>query len=142
MEEDLVKYEAAGAVVVHDELVLVLERPSRQEIRLPKGHTEADEDYLQTALRETAEESGFANLKFIAPLGAQMVKFAYKGKQYERLERYFLLERRGSLEPDSLPEKQFKPRWVKWEEAESLLTFEPEREWVRRARQMWKSLKE
>ena len=142
MGNDVVKYEAAGAVVVHNNLVLVLERPERQEVRLPKGHTEPNEDYLQTAMRETAEESGFTNLKFVAPLGAQMVKFTYKGRLYERLERYFLLERVGGLEPDSAPEEQFKPRWVRWEEAENLLTFEPEREWVRRAHQMWKSLKE
>ena len=38
------RYLAAGGVVIHDGRMLVLDRPSRGEVRLPKGHIEGGED--------------------------------------------------------------------------------------------------
>ena len=42
--------------------------------------------------------------------------------------------------PDSSAkgERQFKPEWLAWDEALAALTFEAEREWVRRAKKMIK----
>ena len=132
-------YRAAGGVIVHPARgVLVLERPARGEIRLPKGHVDPGEAALQTARREIAEESGFRHLRLLADLGTQRVAFPYQGRTWVREEHYFLFLREGRPEPDAAPEAQFIPRWLSWEEAERLLTYEPEREWVRRARQVWK----
>jgi len=50
-----VRYTAAGGVVVDAERVLVLRRPSRDEVRLPKGHIEKGESAQETALREVME---------------------------------------------------------------------------------------
>ena len=134
---ETVRYRAAGGVVVHPSgKVLVLERPARGEVRLPKGHIDPDESPRETALREVGEESGFEGLQVLADLGVQQVVFRYQGKTYTRDEFYFLLLREGSLTPDHAPEAQFRPRWVSWDEAEALLTFEAEREWVRRARRL------
>lgn len=36
-------YVAGGGVVVRDQHVLVVHRPSREQVRLPKGHVEPDE---------------------------------------------------------------------------------------------------
>ncbi len=131
-------YRAAGGVVVRpSQEVLVLERPARGEIRLPKGHTDPGEAPLQTALREIAEESGFRRLRLLADLGTQRVVFPYQGRTWAREEHYFLFLREGPAAPDTPPEGQFVPRWVSWEDAERLLTFEAEREWVRRARAAW-----
>ncbi len=131
-------YRAAGGVVLRPpHWVLVLERPARGEIRLPKGHMDGREDPLQTARREIAEESGFRHLRLLADLGTQRVVFPYQGRTWAREEHYFLFLREGPAEPDGSPEEQFTPRWVPWDEAERLLTFEPEREWVRRARAAW-----
>ena len=52
------RYTAAGGVVVRGEDVLVLRRPGRDEIRLPKGHVEPGEGLAEAALRETREETG------------------------------------------------------------------------------------
>ncbi len=127
------RYTAAGGVVVHDGRVLVLRRPSRDEIRLPKGHVEPGESPEQAALREVGEESGYAPLTIRADLGVQTVEFDYAGRHIVRLERYYLME----LPPSAVPsggEAQFEPVWMEWDEALAALTFEAEREWVRRAR--------
>ncbi|NPA92162.1 MAG: NUDIX domain-containing protein [Chloroflexi bacterium] len=136
----VVRYRAAGGVIVHPSgRVLVLERPSRREVRLPKGHIDPGETPLQTALREIAEEAGFQNLKILADLGIQDVKFTYQNRPYERQEHYFLFLREGGLVPERPPESQFQPLWLPWEEAEQKLTYAPEREWVRRAHRAWQA---
>jgi 8-oxo-dGTP pyrophosphatase MutT (NUDIX family) len=133
---DILRYTAAGGVVVCNDRVLVLRRPSRGEVRLPKGHVEPGEKPQETALRETREESGYANLTMEGDLGEQLVAFDYQGKHYVRTERYFLM---GLADREARPsggEKQFAPEWLTWDEALAALTFEAEREWVRRARQL------
>jgi 8-oxo-dGTP pyrophosphatase MutT (NUDIX family) len=136
-ENHINRYTAAGGVVVHDSRVLVLRRPGRGEVRLPKGHVEPGEDVQVTALRETHEESGYANLAVKADLGTQVTEFDHAGRHVIRTERYFLM----ALTDDaggafSGGEEQFEPDWLTWDEALASLTFEAEREWVRRARQM------
>lgn len=128
------RYDAAGGVVVWDGRVLLLRRPSRSEIRLPKGHIEPGESPAETALRETAEESGYRNLAIERDLGLQIVTFEYGGRYIVRTERYFRMALTNS--PVRLPasgEQQFEPLWLPYRDAIKMLTFEPEREWVRRA---------
>jgi 8-oxo-dGTP pyrophosphatase MutT (NUDIX family) len=134
-EDCVVRYAAAGGVVVHDGRVLVLRRPSRGEVRLPKGHVEPGEAVEETALREVSEEGGYVDLVLEADLGAQEVAFSYKGQRYARTERYFLMALAGDAEsarPDG--EAQFDPAWLSWDDALRALSYEAEREWVRRAK--------
>ena len=129
------RYVSAGGVVVDDGRVLVLQRPSRNEVRLPKGHIKPGETVREAALRETSEESGYLDVTIEADLGSQMVTFHHKGRRVVREERYFLmalLRQRG--EPRGGGEAQFEPQWLAWEDALTALSFEAEREWVRRAR--------
>ena len=133
--DSIVRYTAAGGVVVRDGRVLVLRRPGRGEARLPKGHVELGEEVQATALRETREESGYANLVVQADLGVQVVEFDHEGRHVVRTERYFLMtlaDDAGSVPADG--EEQFEPEWLTWGDALATLTFEAEREWVRRAR--------
>lgn len=134
------RYAAAGGVVIHTGQVLVLHRPSRAEIRLPKGHIEEGETQQQAALREVAEESGYTNLEIVDSLGQQVVEFDYKGSHVIRDEHYFLMHlthpgrtARTDHDQKQKGEEQFEPRWLDGEEALAQLTFEAEREWVRRA---------
>ncbi|MFX1355577.1 MAG: NUDIX domain-containing protein [Promethearchaeota archaeon] len=131
-------YTAAGGVVVDIDRVLILRRPDRDEVRLPKGHVEKGESARETSLREVMEESGYADLGIIADLGHQTVEFDYKGKHVIRDERYFLMRLRSSRRIEREPqEHQFLPDWLTWDKALSELTFEAEREWVRRAREAY-----
>jgi len=140
----LCTYESAGGVVVAatGELVLVLVRvkllgpDERPEIRLPKGHIEPGEDRSEAALREVREESGLADLAIVADLGHQLVRFVWNRTRYMRDESYFLMV----VDPGAkhnLPEEQFERLWLPWADALVQLTFEAEREWVRRAQIAW-----
>jgi 8-oxo-dGTP pyrophosphatase MutT (NUDIX family) len=130
----VVRYTAAGGVVVHDGRVLVLRRPFQGEVRLPKGHVEPGENVQAAALRETREEGGCADLMVVADLGTQVVEFDYAGRHVVRHERYFLMALASHPDSPVRGEEQFEPLWLTWDEALAALTFEGEREWVRRAR--------
>lgn len=108
----------------------------RPEVRLPKGHIEPGESRIQAALREVHEESGLTGLQILSDLGHQQVCFVYQGMQYIRDESYFLMTVPPVAEHEQ-PEEQFERRWLAWEDALAELTFEAEREWVRRARLKW-----
>jgi 8-oxo-dGTP pyrophosphatase MutT (NUDIX family) len=141
-------YVAAGGVIVEPDSrqVLVLLRRGRlgpdakPEIRLPKGHVEPGESHAQAALREVAEEAGLADLEILADLGHQTVEFDWQGYHYVRQEYYFLMEP-ASAQERGVSEEQFERRWLAWEEALGRMTFDAEREWVRRAQRAWANVK-
>jgi 8-oxo-dGTP pyrophosphatase MutT (NUDIX family) len=126
----LKEYTAAGGVVIHEGRILVLDRPSRNEVRLPKGHIDPGELPEETAIRETEEESGYGDLEIVAPLGTQFVEFDLKGHHYRRTEHYFLMRPRSlAVSPRSKHDaQQFFPQWLPAAEAISLLTFSGEQE--------------
>jgi 8-oxo-dGTP pyrophosphatase MutT (NUDIX family) len=137
VREKVKRYTAAGGVVVQDERVLVLRWPSRDEIRLPKGHVEAQETVPEAAIREVSEESGYTRLEIEADLGSQRVAFDDEGRHVVRTERYFLMRLTGEGDrPSGSGEAKFDPVWLTWDEALGVLTFEAERTWVRRARRV------
>lgn len=131
-------YRAAGGVVIDTtgEQVLVLVRPSRDEVRLPKGHIDPGETPQIAALREVTEETGYDDLQTIADLGEQLVAFALGNRKIHRHEALFLILARTphEIQRPEEDDQQFFPVWVTWDEALHNLTFESEQEWVRRAR--------
>ncbi len=138
-------HETAGGVVINNEnRVLVLERDVNREgtiiheVRLPKGHIDPGETPQQAALREVWEESGYAGLKIIADLGEAHSTFDFRGKHHERNERYFLMrltsQDRGAPHPDEGSEEAlFQPAWLPLPQAENLLTYPSEQDFIRRA---------
>ncbi len=143
--EERVKYRSAGGIVLDEsgDQVLLLIRPSRDEVRLPKGHIERDEEPVAAALREVQEETGYGDLEVIADLGELMVTFLLDENEIDRTERYFLMRIKSPERTKRPPadEKQFFTVWVPWSELEEHLTFEAEREWVKRARRAWESIR-
>jgi 8-oxo-dGTP pyrophosphatase MutT (NUDIX family) len=129
------KYQAAGGVVIEAGTVLLLDRPNRGEVRLPKGHIEADEDPQTAALREVAEESGYCDLQVLADLGVQMVEFDYEGAHYMRSEHYFLvtLASDAQVQRSKKDAGQFHVIWAPLGEAADLLTYAAEQEVARKA---------
>ncbi len=128
-------YSAAGGVVIDAGTMLLLDRPLRREVRLPKGHIDAGETPERAALRETAEESGYADLEIIDDLGRQVVTYTFQGDDFVRTEHYFLMR---LLSPRRVArsrkdEAQFTPLWLPLAEAVDRLTFEAEQQFAQRA---------
>ena len=125
--------------MVHKGKVLLLDRPSRNEVRLPKGHIEAGEEPTAAALREVREEAGYTGAAIIADLGTRRVQFLdpYSKREVVRDETYYLmLLQDEAVEDRKVYELQFAPVWVAIDSALAQLTFESEKEFVRRA-QRW-----
>jgi ADP-ribose pyrophosphatase YjhB (NUDIX family) len=134
-DQELVHYTAAGGVVIDGDRVLLLDRPSRNEVRLPKGHVKRKETVEAAALRETSEESGYADLAIVADLGSQVVTFEFDGRKHVRLERYMLMRKVGDtvIQRSAKDAAQFTAMWVPLQAAAEMLTYEAERVWLHRA---------
>lgn len=135
-----ISYTASGGIVTNAEgtHVLLLIRPERDEVRLPKGHVEPEEAMAEAALREVAEETGYDDLEIVADLGEQLVAFPLDGKVVRRTEQYFLMRARTlhQIERPQSDDQQFFTIWVPWDEAPTHLSFEAEQVWIRRARRI------
>lgn len=129
------RYQTAGGVVIHQQQMLLLARPSRQEIRLPKGHIDPGETPMIAALRETTEESGYGDLHILADLGNQVVEFDHEGQHYIRTEFYFLmgLQSQTQIERPLQDKVQFQVVWLPVAQAVTTLTFEAEKKMARKA---------
>jgi 8-oxo-dGTP pyrophosphatase MutT (NUDIX family) len=144
------EYSAAGGVVCDEAgRVLLIERlvlrngSPVHEVRLPKGHVEAGETDEQAALREVCEETGYCGLRVVADLGDDFTHFILDGQPIRRREHYYLMrltdENRGEPAFDSphAEEALFRPRWAAdLAQAEQQITFDSERRFVGRARQL------
>lgn len=137
-------YAAAGGVVIRHGQMLLLDRPSRGEVRLPKGHIEKGESPVETALREVGEEAGLGDLAVVADLGEQTVEFEYEGAPVRRTEFYYLMRMESDVEyaRSAKDAKDFRPMWVDVEEAEELLTYAAEQAVARRAIAAYAPLKD
>jgi len=142
------EYRAAGGVLVDDAgRVLLIEREvlrtgdCRHEVRLPKGHVEAGETDAEAALREVCEETGFCGTEIVADLGAVITEFTVDDTLVRRNEHYYVMR---LVDPTPGPphfdsptaeEARFIPRWAaNLHDAEMSLTYDSERNFVRRAR--------
>lgn len=132
---NIVEYVAAGGVIIHDNQMLLLDRPHRGEVRLPKGHVDPGETHSETALRETIEETGYAELAIMADLGERVVEFDYEDRHYRRTEHYYLMRKVGDGQMARPPKdaQQFRIMWVPMSDAVEMLTYEAEQEVAQQA---------
>jgi 8-oxo-dGTP pyrophosphatase MutT (NUDIX family) len=117
---------AAGGVVVRDGAVLVVHRPRYDDWTLPKGKLERGESWEDAARREVEEETGL-----LCELDREAGRTAYSVRGEPKEVRYFHMSCDG--EPYAQNEVDV-VRWVPLAEAAELLTYERERELLKRLR--------
>lgn len=98
---------------------------------LPKGTPHPGETTEQTALREVAEESGL-DVRIVRPFGAINYSFVQGHTRIHKTVHYFLMVPTGG-DLAGHDHEFDEVRWIGFDEAASLLTFETERDLVARA---------
>jgi ADP-ribose pyrophosphatase YjhB (NUDIX family) len=98
---------------------------------LPKGTPITGETTEQTALREVAEESGL-EVRVVRPFDSIEYEFSQGGKRIHKTVHYFLMVPVGG-DLDRHDHEFDEVRWLRFDEAPALLTFESERDLVARA---------
>jgi 8-oxo-dGTP pyrophosphatase MutT (NUDIX family) len=127
-------FSAGGVVVRNGEVIVIVpKRRGAQDdevLGLPKGHLDGDETELQAAVREVREETG-VQAEPIAKLGEISYTYERRGQPIDKRVAFYLLEyRSGDLGHDHEIEQV---QWMPLEQAARSLTYEGEREMVRRA---------
>ncbi len=134
---DLIEHLSAGAVVVRRDsppkyLLIKAEKQNGTFWGFPKGHVRGGESLLNTAIRETFEETGVAQiaLKPLCYLGRIRYEFftylngrrVLNSKEVE----FFLLEAVGELTPMKVARDEFilELDWLTFENALELATFD------------------
>jgi len=101
---------------------------------LPKGTPNAGESREETALREVNEETGL-EVRITGPLDDIVYWFVQSGTRIHKTVHYFLMEPVGG--DLSQHDHEFdEVRWISFDEAATMLTFETERTLVARAAEL------
>lgn len=129
---------SAGGIVVREtdgraQLVVGSRRRERdgRTWTLPKGTPKRGETTEETALREVAEETGL-EVRISGPLDSIQYVFVQSGTRVHKTVHYFLMEPVGG--DLALHDHEFEEvRWIDFDEAPRILSFETERALVAHA---------
>lgn len=128
------KVQSAGGIIFKDELVLLIKSKARNTISIPKGKVELGESLEETALREVREETGYGT-KIVSKIDSINFDFEKNGEMRNKTVTCFRLELLNDSDPQpSLQEgEDFENIWVTPNEAVSLLTYDEERDVLKKA---------
>jgi 8-oxo-dGTP pyrophosphatase MutT (NUDIX family) len=123
---------SAGGIVIRflgDKAQFVAGRRRRERDgmtwTLPKGTPIPGETLEETALREVAEETGL-EVRVVAPLDSIKYTFVQRGTRVRKTVHYFLMQPVGGSLDDH--DREFEEvRWVAFDDAPGLLSFETEK---------------
>lgn len=131
---------SAGVIVFRNEngkrFYLLLEKENGQ-IDFPKGNIEKGEKIIEAAKRETAEETGVENLKFIDGF-KETIRIFYKweGELILKFITFFLAETETKEAKISFEHKNF--YWLPCENAIEKLSFKNSKKLLKKAEEFLK----
>ena len=134
---------AGGIVFRRDDAGIVrflLIRDSYDNWGFPKGHLEQEESPADAALRETAEETGLADLKLHGPIRLIDWHFRFRGRFIHKFCHFFLFESAAGEPVPQEDEGITACRWCTMDEALQSLSYENARGVLRRAGDMSRTL--
>ena len=133
--EEREDFSAGGVVVDGDRMVAIVPvkraADGSRVLGLPKGHPDGDETAEQAATREVSEETG-VTARLLSELGDVEYHYERKGRRVHKVVRFFLFEYENGDVADHDHEIE-RADWITLEDGARRLTYEGEREMVRRA---------
>jgi 8-oxo-dGTP pyrophosphatase MutT (NUDIX family) len=129
------EFSAGGVVLDGDRVVVIVPvkraAGGRRVLALPKGHPDGEESPEEAARREVAEEAGVQG-ELIGELGDVHYRYQRRRRRVAKRVRFFLYRYSSGDVADHDHEIE-EARWMPLEQAARELTYEGEREMVRRA---------
>jgi 8-oxo-dGTP pyrophosphatase MutT (NUDIX family) len=129
------EFSAGGVVLDGDRVVVIVPvkraAGGRRVLALPKGHPDGEESPEEAARREVAEEAGVQG-ELIGELGDVHYRYERRRRRVAKRVRFFLYRYSSGDVADHDHEIE-EARWMPLEQAARELTYEGEREMVRRA---------
>jgi 8-oxo-dGTP pyrophosphatase MutT (NUDIX family) len=129
------EFSAGGVVVDGNQVVVIVpvkrDKQGHRVLGLPKGHLDGAETAAEAAAREVAEEAGVRG-DLLGELGDVDYAYERRGRPIVKRVRFFLFAYRAGDPADHDHEIE-RAYWTSLSEAAGALTYEGEREMVRRA---------
>ena len=130
---------SAGGIVFRldaGQPVFLLIRDSYRNWGFPKGHLEVGEEPAAAALREVKEETGLSDLSIRGEIETIDWFFRFRGQLIHKICHFFLMETAEATTCPQHAEGITACRWMRFEEAQSLVSYANAREVLRRAQEM------
>lgn len=127
----------AGSVLIYKNFVVLLYDHKRRYYVQPHGHLEKGEIFKETALRETREETGYINLRYVKKLGQHQYHFISANRViYKKVHIYLveLVNLKKGKKARYLNE-HFSNRFFSFSEAIRKARWEEDKKFIRRAQQ-------
>jgi 8-oxo-dGTP pyrophosphatase MutT (NUDIX family) len=102
----------------------------------PKGHVERHEDPETAALREVEEETGLGALGLQGKIDVIDWSFRFRGRQIQKRCHFYLMESATSDTKPQHAEGITECKWVPFDEADTLISYENARDVLRRGHEM------
>jgi 8-oxo-dGTP pyrophosphatase MutT (NUDIX family) len=118
----------------------LLIRDSYDNWGFPKGHLEDGESPAETALRETAEETGLCHLVLQGPIRVIDWHFRFRGRHIHKYCHFFLLESPSGEPCPQADEGITACQWLTLEQALANLSYDNARGVLKRAGEMVRTL--